>query len=365
MNRIPVLRAICAVFLATAMSAPMAQVGSMPKGSVVAVNGIAGTLRLPKAAGKVSKVGPAGTLVPSAPNTTFVAQGNRRISLCYLNKAKTVTCTPVVRTDSLNGIDVGYMQKGGYTLVRFSPTKAGDKRAGIAAKTFMAGLRRAAAVLERHAARHIGDLPMPSAIDTGGGADGNCNYGDDGELTCTGSGGGGDSIPGGVECADCTYPDDPESDPPADTGSVPATNANEPCTASGDSIVCVMSGPRLPPLPMPTPTPAPGTIPPVGSTPPDERLPSGPAPWLPTIDWCQLIGLGGGPIANEGPSIPGDDPAARIARKKQQCVAQAKAHKEYCIDMAKFRSDAATLQCVDDATVEFVECIALAERDQP
>jgi hypothetical protein len=237
--------------------------------------------------------------VPSAPTTTFLAHGNKSISLCYLNKAAKVTCTPVAHTAMLEGVEVSYFQKNGYNLIRFSPVPPIAKFSAIktrikapvtfTARAFMVGLNKAAVVLEHHAARHTNDLPMPSVIEAGG-----CTYDDGGGLSCDGGGGGdgGESDPGGdMGCGDCSYPGDPDPDQPPDQDSVPATNANDPCTVVDGTTVCVMTGPRPMPAPIPTPPPV-GSIPPVVGIPPIDQLPSGPAPWFPTVDWCSLLGLG-------------------------------------------------------------------------
>ena len=383
MKRTTILRAICVAFLSAAMSAPMAQVGTTLKspvvgatsqGSVVAVKGIASNLRLPKAAGRVSKVGPAGPLVPSAPTTTFVAQGDKRVSLCYLNKAATVTCTPVVPTVTLEGIDVSYFHKNGYTLVRFSPVTPSSTTAAAktliktptkvpnvahAARAFMAGLNKAAVVLEHHAARHIGDQAMPTVVDAGG-SGGVCTFDDSGGLSCSGGGGGGDDgggggdpVPGG--CWDCNYPGDPDPVLPPNEGTTPATNANEPCTVVDGSTVCVMTGPR--PLPVPAPTVPPiGDIPPVGGIPPIDQLPSGPRPWLPPIDWCSLLGVGCPPVM---PSEAYGSPewyAGAVAN----CKREANAKYNACHALAEFRPSGLA-DCISKADKSYEACLQEAE----
>jgi uncharacterized membrane protein YgcG len=377
MKRTTILRAVCVAFLSAAMSAPMAQVGSASKGSIVAVKGVASNLRLPKAAGKVSKVGPTGTLVRSAPTTTFVAHGDKRVSLCYLNKAATVTCAPVANATTLAGIDVTYFQKQGYTLVAFRAATPSSKSASVtapkvalAARAFMAGLNKAAVVLEHHAARHIGDLPMPSVVDAGG----SCGYDDEGGMSCSGggggggeggggeSGGGGDPVPtGGTACWGCDYPADPV--PPPDEGTTPATNANQPCTESEGTTVCVMTGPRLPmPIPIPPPgggmPPPIGGIPPVGGIPPIEQLPSGSSSpwWLPTIDWCQLIGVGCPPV------IPMEmyGSPAWYAEAVAGCKKEANAKYDTCRAMAIFRPSGYD-ECMKNADNSYQACLQEAE----
>lgn len=319
MKRTIVLRTICALLSATAMSATTAQAGSIStnprvtsassatvahsssKGALVTVKGVAGKLRLPIAAGRIAKVAPTGPLVPSAPTTTFLAHGSKSISLCYLNKAARVTCTPVGHTSMLEGIAVSYFHKDGYNLIFFRPMLPASKSSAVkpqtqasvafTARAFMTGLNKAAVVLEHHAARHKSDLPMPSVIDADG-SGGGCSYDDWGDLTCDGGGdggGGGSSDPvGDMGCDDCSYPGDsdpaqqPDPVQAPDQGSVPATNAGEPCGVVDGTTVCEMTGPR--PLPVPAAPPA-GTIPPVGGIPPIEQLPRGQTPWFPQ-SWC-------------------------------------------------------------------------------
>lgn len=288
----------------------------------------------------------------------------------------------MARTSVLEGIDVRYLQKDGYNLVFFRPlsqtsvakTKR-DQSVASAARAFMVGLHKAAAVLEHHAARHNGDLPMPSVVDAGGGS---CSYDDWGDLTCDGGSGGrggdGDSGSGGnggndsgedTGCSDCSYPDDADPAQAPDQGSVPATNANQPCAVVDGTTICEMTGPRPLPIPVPTAPPPVGTIPPVGGIPPIEQLPSGQTPWFPQ-SWCDwfpvLCSAGQEPRDNDrGPN--GDTSGKTQAELDEICVNINKVEIDVCatrFSPSKLPRDFAV--CRDNANQRMYACFRTASQ---
>jgi hypothetical protein len=399
-----IVRALLGALLSMTLSSAIAQVPMAQKSTAkprpVLKTPDGGTMKvtLPRVTGKVSRLVSGKQLVAGVPGA-FIADGNKRSSLCYPNKSNKITCTPLVAKSVMKDIDVFYFEADKVPLILFSTSPTTTRSPGAIARAqamFMARLRKQSKTLVHHAVLHADDVPMPPSMVQAGDS---CGYDDEDGMSCTGGGGGGGGSEGegggGYDCWECDYPTGNDNGDPAPGESTdeeggtaggnepnPGTpDPNNPCVTLVDTpalragtsalragppahvgVLCpivVIPGTRPGPIPPIGTIPAPGTIPPI------ERLPSGPSPWLPSIDWCRLIGLGCGPIANEGQRIPGDSPEARRARQKQQCVAQAPAAKEYCTNMAQHQSEELSVQCVDNAIAEFNECIALANGQQP
>lgn len=364
--------------------------------------------RLPRQAGKVSKTLPA-NFVPHAQNGSFIAEGDKRFSLCTPKGGK-VACAPLVPTVTMTDLEIGAVNApDGTALMTFTPMPGSRRTAtnlAAAVDRFNARLAGATAHFERQAVLTTPAVqgaslragPRSSLTDAGGG----CGYDDFGGYDCAGGGGGGEDPydPSGGEWGgcygECEFPAGNENGDPA-----PGTDQN------GDPIVVVIPGQREEPAGEPytgpivvitgqRPVPPPVIIPipnqvepieivhvggPVGCVigprrmwicppaPPAGRIPQLPAPvrpWWQGLDWCGALHIGC-PIANDG---NGTDPARQTerARRERMCKVQAAAHGEYCVDMDRYMTTPDDpnwyAKCIRDTLVELKECMTLAEGGQ-
>jgi hypothetical protein len=377
--------------------------------------------RLPTQAGKVSKTLPA-NFVPHAQYGSFIAKGDRYLSLCTPKRDK-VACAPLVPTRTMTDLEVGAVNAAdGTALVTFTPARGSRRTAAnltAAIERFNARLAMQTAHFERQAILTNPTVPgaslragtLSSVADAGGGG---CSYDDFGGYDCAGGGsegggggggGGYDPDPSGIGegegewggCyGECNYPGGNENGDPA-----PGTDQN------GDPIVVVIPGQREPqgepdpytgpivvitgqrpvpdPVIIPIPNAAPIEIvhvagpagcvlgprrmwicppaPPAGGIP---QLPRPPRRWWEGIDWCGALHIGC-PIANNGNGADAARQAER-ARKEEICKVQAAVHGQYCEDMDKYLTTPNDPmwypKCIRDMAVALQECMMLAKGDQ-
>ena len=216
---------------------------------------IAGTLRLPSQAGKVSKMVRT-NLVSKGPS--WIAKGDKYYSLCTPNR-RMVACAPIVATSVMQDIEVD-ARKGpnGEPLLTFTVatgTRQAPKRLTHAIAYFLARTNKQVAHFNRMAVAYSpssGSVSSrsgltKSAIVAGNG--GGCSYDDDDSYDCSGGdsgsggsyegdgseGGGEDPVPGpstppyrpGGECeGNCSYP-------PGDNNGDP-----DPCIDANGNATC-------------------------------------------------------------------------------------------------------------------------------
>jgi hypothetical protein len=272
------LKVFCGTVLSTLLV--IANAAAQTRPSLIADGD--GVHRLPKSVGNVHRI-LKGDFVKGAP-TSFIAFGEKRISLCYKTHEPTVTCTPVVSSSVLKDIQVSTFVQNGISYLRLTHRPGTKKESASlrrADKNFVRNFGIAVGVLQRHSTRESGPGSNSSFVAEGGGG---CSLDEDGNVTCTESPGSGG---GGGNCWDCDYPGGDESPPPDnpedDEGTVPAGNAGTPCVVTPIGVVCTITPPPV-----------------VGGVPPVEDLPS--TPPRPEWTWCDRFGLFCGwsnPIANQ------------------------------------------------------------------